>query len=101
MKDIPEGEHLLMGTFSLNEYPVVILFDSGATHDFVSKACTCKCQLIIKHTSTPYMIRTKGGNVTTKQLVMATPLNLAGRLYVTPCVTETLTKFLKMQLIPK
>jgi hypothetical protein len=40
-------------------------------------------QLIIGHTSTPYMIPSPGGNVTTKQLVMATPLNLVGRLYKT------------------
>jgi hypothetical protein len=32
-----------MGTFSLNGYHVVILFDFGATHDFISKACTQKC----------------------------------------------------------
>jgi hypothetical protein len=40
MKDIPEGEQVLAGTFSLNRYPVVVLFDSGATHDFITKACT-------------------------------------------------------------
>jgi hypothetical protein len=38
MEDIPEGEQVLAGTFSLNQYHVVILFDSGATHDFISKA---------------------------------------------------------------
>jgi hypothetical protein len=36
MEDIPKGEQVLVGTFSLNEYPVVILFDSGGTHDFIS-----------------------------------------------------------------
>jgi hypothetical protein len=39
MEDIPEGEQVLAGIFSLNEYPTIILFDSGATHDFISKAC--------------------------------------------------------------
>jgi hypothetical protein len=73
MKDIPEGKQVLTGIFSLNGYPVIILFDSGATHDFMSKACTEKCQLMIEHISTPYMIHTPGGNITTKQLVMATP----------------------------
>jgi hypothetical protein len=39
MEDVPKGEQVLAGIFSLNGYPVVILFDSGATHDFISKAC--------------------------------------------------------------
>jgi hypothetical protein len=40
MEDIPEGEPVLAGKFSLNGHSVVILFDSGATHDSISKACT-------------------------------------------------------------
>jgi hypothetical protein len=40
MEDIPEGEPVLTDTFALNGQPVVILFDSGATHDFISRACT-------------------------------------------------------------
>jgi hypothetical protein len=38
---------------------------------------------VIEHIITPYLIRTPGGNITTKQLVMATPLSLAGRLFRT------------------
>jgi hypothetical protein len=43
IEDVPKGEGILAGTFSLNGHPVVILFDSGAAHDFISKACTQKC----------------------------------------------------------
>jgi hypothetical protein len=81
MEDIPEGEHVLVGTFSLNGHPTTVLFDSGASHDFISKACTHKHQLVIEHIVTPFLIRTPGGNIATKQLVMATPLTLAGRLF--------------------
>jgi hypothetical protein len=42
MEDIPEGEQVLMGTFSMNGHPTIILFDSGASHDFISKAYTQK-----------------------------------------------------------
>jgi hypothetical protein len=81
MEDVPEGEQVLAGTFSLNGYLVVILFDSGATHDFISKACTQRCLLVIQHIDTPYMISTPGGRVVTKQMVVHTPLNLAGMIY--------------------
>jgi hypothetical protein len=65
IKDVLEGEQVLAGTFSLNGHPIVILFDSGASHDFISKACTQKCQLVIEHLSTRYMILTPRGNVIT------------------------------------
>jgi hypothetical protein len=39
--------------------------------------------LVIEHMSTCYMILTPGGNVITQQLVINTPLNLAGKVYKT------------------
>jgi hypothetical protein len=83
MENIPEGEQVLAGMFSLNGHPTTVLFDSGASHNFISKACTQKHQLMIEHIITPYLIHTSGGNIATKQLVMATPLSLAGRLFRT------------------
>jgi hypothetical protein len=83
MDDIPEGEQALMGMFSLNGHPTIILFDSGASHDFISKAYTQKHQLVIEHIITPYLICMPGKNISTKQLVMTTPLSLAGRLFKT------------------
>jgi hypothetical protein len=83
MEDIPEGEQVLAGTFSLNGHPTTVLFGSGASHDFISKECTQKHQLVIEHIIIPYLICTPGGNIATKQLVMATPLSLVGRLFRT------------------
>jgi hypothetical protein len=40
MEDITEGEQVLAGIFSLNGYHAIILFDFGATHDFITKSCT-------------------------------------------------------------
>jgi hypothetical protein len=36
MDEIPTGEEVLVGTFFLNERPIIILFDSRASHDFVT-----------------------------------------------------------------
>jgi hypothetical protein len=33
----PEGEPVMMGMFLVDNHPVVILFDSGASHTFISK----------------------------------------------------------------
>jgi hypothetical protein len=83
MEDILEGEQVLVGMFSLNGYPVVILFDSGATHDFISKACIQKSQLAIQYMSIPYLIKTSSGKISTNQLVKNAPLNLRGKEYKT------------------
>jgi hypothetical protein len=85
MEDILVGEQVIMDTFSLNGYLIVILFDSGATHDFIIKACTQKCQLIIEHITTPYMIPTLGGILPPSNWSWP-PLNLAGRLYKTKLI---------------
>jgi hypothetical protein len=40
IEDVPKGEQVPSGTVFLNGYPIAILFDSGATHNFISKTCT-------------------------------------------------------------
>jgi hypothetical protein len=83
MEDIPEGEQVLMGTFSLNGHPAIILFASRASHDFISKACTQKHQLVIEYMLTPYMISTPGGKLFTRQVVVNPSLNLGGMVFQT------------------
>jgi hypothetical protein len=63
MEDISDGEPVLASTLFLNDHSTVVLFDSGATHDFVSKACTQKCKLVIEPISAPYMISAPGGRL--------------------------------------
>jgi hypothetical protein len=81
--DVLEGEQVLTDMFSLNGHPIVILFDSSATHNFMSKACTKNCQLTVTHLSTPYMISTPGGKMVTRYLAKNTPLNLPRKVYKT------------------
>jgi hypothetical protein len=76
MEYVFEGEQVLAGMFSLNGHPIIFLFDSSATHNFISKACTQNCRLTITHLSTPYMISTPGGKTVTQYLAKNTPLNL-------------------------
>jgi hypothetical protein len=86
MEAIPEGEQVLVGTFFLGGRPIIILFDSGATHDFIRKAYTEKHQLPIAHTHTPYKIGTLGGDIITRQVVLCIPLSFVGRVYKTSLI---------------
>jgi hypothetical protein len=61
MEEIPMGEEVLAGTFFLNKHSVIILFDSGALHDFISSTCVKKVMLSMVPTEAPYVISTPGG----------------------------------------
>jgi hypothetical protein len=63
MSDIPKGASVLTGTFSINDTPVKILFDSRATHGFVSENLLEKLGLKGMHTKSAYKIITPGGNI--------------------------------------
>jgi hypothetical protein len=76
MEDIPEGEQVLVGMFSLNGRLVIILFDLRASHDFISKAYAQKHQLAIEYMLAPYMISTPRGRIITRQVVVNPSLNL-------------------------
>jgi hypothetical protein len=39
LAELPDGASVMSGTFSIHHQPVVTLFDSGATHSFVSNNC--------------------------------------------------------------
>jgi hypothetical protein len=55
-QQIPTGEEVLAGTFFLNECPIIILFDSGASHDFMSITCVKKAKLSLVASGVPYVI---------------------------------------------
>jgi hypothetical protein len=61
VEEISTGEEVLAGMFSLNEHPVIILFDSGASHDFISSTCAKKTMLSMVAMEAPYVISTPGG----------------------------------------
>jgi hypothetical protein len=47
LEEIPPGEEVLVGTFFLFEHSIIILFDSGASHDFMSLAYARKANLTL------------------------------------------------------
>jgi hypothetical protein len=61
VEEIPTGEEVVTGTFFLNEHPIIILFDSGVSHHFVSSACAKRKKLTLVASGAPYVISTPGG----------------------------------------
>ena len=69
LEGIPEGAPVMSGTFSVNEYPVTVLFDSKASHIFISKECAIRLGLKIESMPKLYHIHSPGGKLITNQFV--------------------------------
>jgi hypothetical protein len=83
MEEVPMGEEVLAGTFFLNEHPIIILFNSGASHDFMSSICAKKAKLSLVASGVPYVISNPGGRVDADRIVQKVPLELFGRIFST------------------
>jgi hypothetical protein len=53
----------MTGTFTIHHQPAVILFDSSATHSFISPMFGTKVGLGFYHSKGIYMITTPGGKI--------------------------------------
>jgi hypothetical protein len=80
---IPTGEEVLAGTFFLIERPIIILFDSRASHDFMSSTSAKKAGLTLVASGAPYVISTSGGRVDADHIAQKVPLELFGKVFST------------------
>jgi hypothetical protein len=90
MSDIPEGASVLTGTFSINDTPVKILFDFGATHSFLSENLLRKLGLRGSHTKSAYKIITPGGNISSHIVAFGVPLKLGSKSIQSNLITINL-----------
>jgi hypothetical protein len=87
MSDIPERASVLTGTFSINDTPVKILFDSGATHSFIRENLLVELGLRGSHTKSAYKIITPGGNIYSHLVTFGVPLKLGSRIIQSNLIT--------------
>jgi hypothetical protein len=90
MSDIPEGASVLMGTFSINDIPVKILFDSGATHSFISGGLVEKLNLNGSHVKDAFTIVTPGGKISSHTIALGVPLKLGSKTVQSHLITINL-----------
>jgi hypothetical protein len=83
VEEIPTGEEVIAATFFLNECPIIILFNYGASHDFISSTCAKKAMLSMVATEAPYVISIPRDRVDMDQIVHKAPLKLGERVFST------------------
>jgi len=86
LADLPEGAPVMMGTFSVHHKPVVILFNSSASHSFISAKFGTKAGLDFCHTQGSYMISTPGGRIASNQIIRHVPIKLGSKIFKTDLI---------------
>jgi hypothetical protein len=83
LEEVPKGAPIMTGTFSVFNQPTLILFDSGASHSFISQKFSAKCQMPFCHANGSFMITTPRGKTVTNQLIRSVPIQLGSHIIKT------------------
>jgi hypothetical protein len=67
--DILEGESMTASMFSINNHPVVVLFDFGSSHLFISQAFAKRYEQKIVELKCAYRISTARADLLTNQII--------------------------------
>jgi hypothetical protein len=76
----------MSGTFSIHHQPVITLFNSGATHCFISNNCGTRIGLDPCPTQGSYIISTPGGKIASDQMIRSIPIQLGSQVIKTDLV---------------
>jgi hypothetical protein len=79
----PEKEPVMMGTFLVANHPVVILFDSGASHTFISMKFVEKYCIHCIESREGFIIHLPRGQIFNKEVAFHVPVILAERDFPT------------------
>jgi hypothetical protein len=79
----PDGEPVMMGTFLVANHPAIILFDSGASHTFISKKFVEQHCIPYHESREGFKIHLPGGQIFTKEVAFQVPVTLAERDFPT------------------
>jgi hypothetical protein len=73
-----EAPDIVLGTFLINVTFALVLFDSGASHSFISAACVEKYNLPISLLKCQMIVSSPGGDMPTRQLCPKVNLKIRG-----------------------
>jgi hypothetical protein len=79
----PDGEPVMMGTLLVAKHPALILFDSGASHTFISKKFVEQHCIPYHESREGFKIHSPGGQLFTKEVAYQVPVTLAERDFPT------------------
>ena len=87
IEEVPVGEVVTAGMFLVNKHPAIVLFDSGASHSFMSQAFASRHdQKIIEVSKGGYNISSAGATISTNKIVRNMLISILEREYITDLI---------------
>ena len=84
VEEVPAGEVVTAGMFLVNKHPAIVLFDSRASHSFMSQAFASKYdQKVIEVNKGGYNISLARATISTNQIVRDVLISIQEREYTT------------------
>jgi hypothetical protein len=81
LDELPEGAPIMTGTFTIFNHHALVLFDSGASHNFISPKFSVNCQLPFFHSKGAIMITTPGGKIASNQIVWHASIKMGTKIF--------------------
>ena len=82
IEEVPVGEVVTAGMFLVNKHPAIVLFDSGASHSFMSQAFASRHdQKVIEVSKGGYSISSAGATISTNKMVRNVLISIQEREY--------------------
>jgi hypothetical protein len=78
MKEVQEAPDVVIGMFFINDTFVIVLFDSGASHSFISTTYVEKYNLPLALLRCQMIVSSPGGDMPTRQLCPKVNLKIGG-----------------------
>jgi hypothetical protein len=73
-----QAQHIVLGMFLTSSHPATILFDSGASHSFISSSFVMKHSLPIATMKHIMLVSSPGGEMRTKYICPAVSITIRG-----------------------
>ena len=81
-----------MGTLLVNSVPTSVLFDSGASHSFMSEAFALSHDIAFDNMNLQMVVRTPGGHCRTSMMAHNIPVEIEGlEFLVSPIILKSPT----------
>jgi hypothetical protein len=77
-EEAQQAQDVILGMFLTSSHPTIVLFDSGASHSFISSSFVVKHQLPITNMKQTMLVSSPGGEMRTKHICHAVSITIRG-----------------------